>query len=107
LLSASNAGHGIASKLTDKLPATHRVLIIDPAPTAYWPIASLRAAVQPGWENKVYHTLEQEKLFPKGSRHLLLKHKVTSLEKGSVVIDGEFEGSSSIAFDVSAFYVSA
>lgn len=98
IIGASNAGHGIATKLSTQLPTTHRVILIDPAPSSFWPIASLRAAVVPGWESKVYHPLEQKNIFPEGSRHTLLRQSVVKLEPNAVVVSGEYEGSSIIPF---------
>jgi NADH dehydrogenase FAD-containing subunit len=101
IIGASTAGHIIASQLAPKLPATHRIVIIDPAPTSYWPIASLRAAVVPGFESKVYHRLEQKNFFPADSKNVLVRQRVVSVEPASIVLDGEFEGSSQVPFDVS------
>jgi hypothetical protein len=83
-----------------QLPSTHRIVIIVPAPTSYWPIASLRAAVVPGWESKVYHKLEQKNFFASGSKNVLVRQKVLKLEPSSVALDGEFEGSNVVPFDV-------
>jgi NADH dehydrogenase FAD-containing subunit len=101
IVGASNAGHTIAAGLGPKLPKTHRIVIIDPAPTSYWPISSLRAAVQPGWESKVYHKLEQKNLFPANSKNVLVRSKVSKLDASSVVLDQEFEGSNVVPFAVS------
>lgn len=101
IIGASTAGHIIASQLAPKLPASHRIVIVDPAPTSYWPIASLRAAVVPGFESKVYHKLEQKNFFPANSKNVLVRQRVVSVEPASIVLDGEFEGSSHVAFDVS------
>lgn len=101
IIGASTAGHIIASQLAPKLPASHRIVIIDPAPTSYWPIASLRAAVVPGFESKVYHRLEQKNFFPANSKNVLVRQRVVSVEPASIVLDGEFEGSSQVPFDVS------
>ncbi|KAG7530667.1 hypothetical protein FFLO_04893 [Filobasidium floriforme] len=107
IIGASTAGHIIASQLAPKLPASHRIVIIDPAPTSYWPIASLRAAVVPGFESKVYHKLEQKNFFPANSKNVLVRQRVVSVEPASIVLDGEFEGSSQVPFDALVFATGA
>jgi hypothetical protein len=100
---ASNAGHGLAKKLAQDttLIAEYRILLIDPASFAYWPIASLRAAVVPGWEKKCYKELKQEGIFAPGTKHQLIKAKVVKVAADHVVLDREFEGSTTVPFAVS------
>jgi hypothetical protein len=50
------------------IPAGYRLVGIDACEYAYWPIASLRASVVPGWEDKLIQTFD--KLLP--GPHLLL-----------------------------------
>lgn len=107
IIGASSAGHMTAAQLSPKLPSTHRIVIVDPAPTSYWPIASLRAAVVPGWESKVYHKLEQKNFFPDGSRNVLVRQKVVEVQPESIILEGEFEGSTVLPFDVSSLAVTA
>lgn len=107
IIGASNAGHGIASELSTKVPSSHRILLIDPASVSFWPVASLRAAVVPGWESKVYHKLDQKTVFPADSRHLLVRNKVVQVQSNEVVLDGEFEGSDRVPFDVLVFATGA
>ncbi|KAK0553402.1 hypothetical protein OC846_001324 [Tilletia horrida] len=58
IVGASSAGSTAARALSKKLPATHRVVLIDAAESAFWPISSLRAAVVSGWEDKTFVPLE-------------------------------------------------
>lgn len=87
--------------LAKKLPASHRILLIDPSPIAYWPIASLRASVVPGWESKVYHTIDEASIFKSGSASRVIRARVTSinLEGNYVTLSAPFEGSDRVSFD--------
>ncbi|GAA5874585.1 hypothetical protein JCM1840_002237 [Sporobolomyces johnsonii] len=95
------AGTSAIEALADSLPPSHRIVAIAPVP-GYWPIAALRAAVVPGWEDKPVAPLTN--IFPAGSRHVILEGtSVVELRKNSVVIDKAhpelgFEGSE-IKFD--------
>lgn len=80
IVRASNAGQLLVIALSPNLPSTNRILMIDPALTSYWSIASLRAAVVPGLESKVYHKLEQNILFVAGSKNVLVRRKVVKLQ---------------------------
>lgn len=46
-------GLGAAKTLAGQLPPTQRVVVIHESEFAYNPVASLRAATVPGWENKI------------------------------------------------------
>lgn len=105
IVAASTAGHTVAAKLNTNLPGNYRIVIIDPAPTSYWPIAGLRAAVVPGWEKRVYHKLEQTNVFPPNSQNTLVRQKVINLKPSSVVIEDEFEGFPEIPFVVSRDWI--
>ncbi|KAM0749231.1 FAD/NAD(P)-binding domain-containing protein [Meredithblackwellia eburnea MCA 4105] len=80
------AGVEAAKLLAAKLPPTHRVIAISDLSFAYNPIASLRAAVVPGWEDKI--TCPLDHIFPSGSRHLLLTdHRAVKLEANRVILE--------------------
>jgi flavin-dependent dehydrogenase len=51
------AGAPAAAELAKTLPKSHRVIGLSENDFAYYPIASLRAAVVPGWENKITGTI--------------------------------------------------
>ncbi|GAA5894441.1 hypothetical protein JCM6882_004823 [Rhodosporidiobolus microsporus] len=71
--------------LAPRLPETHRIVAVS-ATEAYWPIASLRAAVVPGWEEKVVAPVD--KVLPSGSRHVLLERtSVVELRVNSATLD--------------------
>ncbi|CEQ40677.1 SPOSA6832_02334, partial [Sporobolomyces salmonicolor] len=79
------AGTSAIEALANSLPSSHRIVAVAPVP-GYWPIAALRAAVVPGWEDKPIARLTN--IFPKGSRHVILEGtSVVELRKNSVVVD--------------------
>ncbi|KAL7410791.1 hypothetical protein BDY24DRAFT_398479 [Mrakia frigida] len=102
IVGASTAGATLARALENKLPSTHRIVLIDAQDFAFWPISGLRAAVVPGWEDKSFKSLAG--FFPASSRHVLLsKTKVVELGKGFLKVDvanSELGFSEEIAFDI-------
>ncbi|BGP57138.1 hypothetical protein JCM8202v2_004778 [Rhodotorula sphaerocarpa] len=83
-LAAADAVKG----LLNKLPNEYRIIAVT-ATEGYWPIASLRAAVVPGWEDKPVAAVDP--ILPP-SRHLLLKGAtVVELKEHSIVIDRPHE----------------
>jgi hypothetical protein len=106
-LTASSSGHQLTAALLKTLPSTHRILLIDRSPIAFWPPASLRAAVVPGWESKVYRQLTQETVFGRDDiDNKLIKATVLKVADGSVELDVEFEGSKTVPYDVSGHHLS-
>lgn len=113
---ASVAGHKLSNALMATLPTTHRIIVIDASDFAYWPVAGLRAAVQPGksrrpklgpqliisgWEKKLTIPISTEAFFPAESSHrVIAPNKVVELKKNSVVLEKPFEGSNELSFDV-------
>ncbi|KAL7416583.1 hypothetical protein BDY24DRAFT_412755 [Mrakia frigida] len=99
IVGASAAGAGLARALENKLPSTHRIVLIDANEFAFWPISALRAAVVPGWEEKSFKSLQG--FFPKGSRHVMLsKTRVVELGNGFVTVEEDGKRRE-IAFDIS------
>ncbi len=101
---ASASGHALAVKLQAALSAksSARILLIDPSPIAYWPPASLRASVVPGWEKKVYKQLSREVIFGKDEqKHELVRARVIKVGQTSVQLDREFEGRTEVPYAVS------
>lgn len=102
--SASAAGHTLANTLVPNLPPTHRILLVDATSFAYFPIAALRGAVVPGWENKITAPLTTESVFGEKSPHrVIAPNKVVELKKDSIVLEKEFEGQTEIPFFVRLF----
>lgn len=83
------------------VPGTHRILLIDAQAFSYFPIASLRAAVVPGWENKISGPLNTEAVFGKGSpHHVIAPNRVVELKQDAIVLEKEFEGKTEVPFFV-------
>lgn len=84
------------------LPKTHRILLIDERDYSYFPNASLRAAVVPGWEKRMIVRLTQDNIFPGGVHHrLIVPNRVLELRRDSVILEHPFEGSTEVSFFVS------
>lgn len=93
------AGHNLANSLYPTLPSTHRILLIDALDYGFFPIACLRAAVVPGWEDKVTVPLTTKTVFPSGTAHQVIAlNKVIELRENSVVLEKPFEGSTEVPF---------
>jgi hypothetical protein len=98
---ASCAGHTLANTLVPLLPPTHRIILIDASSYSYYPVAALRGAVVPGWEDKITVPLTTETVFGKSSPHqVVAPNKVVELKEGSLVLEKEFEGSTALPFFV-------
>ncbi|KAL0252747.1 hypothetical protein I308_102139 [Cryptococcus tetragattii IND107] len=99
IIGASVAGHNLANALYPTLPSTHRILLIDALDYSFFPIACLRAAVVPGWEDKVTVPLTTKTVFPSGTAHeVIAPNKVIELRENSVVLEKPFEGSTEVTF---------
>ncbi|BGP42274.1 hypothetical protein JCM10449v2_006279 [Rhodotorula kratochvilovae] len=74
-----------AQALAASLPKDYRLVAIAGS-EGYWPIAALRAAVVPGWEDKPVAPVDA--VFPASERSVLLKNtNVVELKEHSVVVD--------------------
>ncbi|OLL23009.1 Apoptosis-inducing factor A [Neolecta irregularis DAH-3] len=86
VVGGSSGGANVVKHLRKSLPAEYRIILIDKSPKAYWPIASLRAAVQEGWQEKLYTPFTQ--IFAKGEPHIVIADTtVMDLEHDWVTID--------------------
>ncbi|WVW82152.1 hypothetical protein I302_104158 [Kwoniella bestiolae CBS 10118] len=99
IVGASTAGHTLANDLVPILPEGYRILLIDALEYSYFPQASLRAAIVPGWEEKIVLPLKTSTCFPQGTNHrVIAPTRVTQLKKNSVVLEKPFEGSTEVPF---------
>ncbi|WVW82151.1 hypothetical protein I302_104157 [Kwoniella bestiolae CBS 10118] len=99
VIGASAAGHTLANELIPILPGGYRILLIDALEYSFWTIGALRAAVVPGWEEKIVLPLRTSTCFPHGSVHeVIAPNRVVELRKGSVVLERPFEGSVEVPF---------
>ncbi|EJU04612.1 FAD/NADP-binding domain-containing protein [Dacryopinax primogenitus] len=82
------SGFLAASCLQKRLPKEYRLILIDKQEDLFYPIASLRAAVIPGWEDCIHTPFDQ--VFGKGSQHISLPGtEVLELRERSVVVEKE------------------
>lgn len=104
IVGASSAGATLARALDKQLPKQYRIVLIDANQFAYYAIAGLRAAVVPGWEDKIFKPLQE--FFGSTTRHQIMTNtKVVKLNAQSVTIqtnEGSFS-QSEIPFEVSLF----
>ncbi|OCF55598.1 hypothetical protein L486_07082 [Kwoniella mangroviensis CBS 10435] len=99
IIGASGAGHALVNELITTLPGGYRILLIDALEYSFFPIAALRAAVVPGWEEKVVLPLKTSTVFPFGSIHkVIAPNKVIELKKDSIMLEKPFEGSTEVPF---------
>lgn len=94
VVGAASAGIVTAHSLAKSLPDTHRVVLIEANPVAYWSIGALRAAVQPGFEDKVIHDLTNNTVFGANTRHVVLAGtRVVDLLADGVVVNRDVTAS--------------
>lgn len=94
VVGAATAGVQLAHALAKSLPPTHRVVLIEANPVAYWSIGALRAAVQPGFEDQVLHDLSTQSIFGHGSRHTVLAStRVVDLKPDHVLVSRDVTAS--------------
>ncbi|WOO83712.1 Apoptosis-inducing factor A [Vanrija pseudolonga] len=103
VIGASVAGHSFVNALADKLPADHRILLVERNGFTVHLPAVVRALVVPGWESKnLTAEVTQASIFKNGSRHRVLSpNSVVELKKTSLVLEHPFEGSNEVTFVVS------
>ncbi|TXT08664.1 hypothetical protein VHUM_02792 [Vanrija humicola] len=100
VIGASVAGHSFVNALADKLPADHRILLVERNGFTVHLPSVVRALVVPGWESKnLTAEVTQASIFKSGSRHRVLSpNSVVELKKTSVVLEHPFEGSNEVTF---------
>ncbi|ODN84409.1 hypothetical protein L202_00364 [Cryptococcus amylolentus CBS 6039] len=99
IIGASIAGHSLVNDLYPYLSSEYRILLVDALDFAFWPIAAIRAATAPGWENKLTVPLTDDRVFPAGSQHrVIAPNKLVECKEASVVLEHPFEGSNEIPF---------
>lgn len=88
IVGAATAGLTAATQLAKTLPETHRVVLIEANPVAFWSISALRASVEPGYEKEIVKDVTSENVFGAGARHVALSStKVVDLKEDYVVVD--------------------
>ncbi|KAH8892831.1 FAD/NAD(P)-binding domain-containing protein [Thozetella sp. PMI_491] len=100
VVGGSYVGVATAKELANIVPATHRVLLIEPHSHFHHLFAFPRFAIVPNYEHKAF--IPYKGVFsesPDPSRHAVIKARVLSLEPTQLLLDREWEGSSKISFD--------
>ncbi|CAN8101561.1 unnamed protein product [Discula destructiva] len=100
VVGGSYVGVNTAKQLADVLPATHRVLLIDPHSHFNHLFAFPRFAVLPDYEHKAF--IPYTGVFaecPNKDHHNVVHAKVSSLKAKEVILDREWQGSKQIPFE--------
>ncbi|TKY87382.1 hypothetical protein EX895_004059 [Sporisorium graminicola] len=89
VVGAASGGLSVVQSLSKLLPASHRIVLIEANPVAFWSIAALRAAVLPGFEPQVVHDLSTSSIFgANNTRHVVLAGtRVVDLQEDHIVVD--------------------
>ncbi|PWY98572.1 FAD/NAD(P)-binding domain-containing protein [Testicularia cyperi] len=98
VVGAATAGLTAAAELAKSLPETHRVILLEANPAAFWTIAALRASVQPGYEKEIVRDVNTKNVFGDNTRHIALNStRVIDIKEDHVVVDrdvsSEIQGS--------------
>ncbi|ORY66179.1 uncharacterized protein BCR38DRAFT_483830 [Pseudomassariella vexata] len=100
VVGGSYVGSSAAKELANLLPATHRVVLIDPHSHFHHLFAFPRFAILPGYEHKAF--IPYSGVFaatPDPSRHTVIQAKVMSLQPKQLTLDREWQGSKILPFD--------
>ncbi|EST07913.1 Pyridine nucleotide-disulfide oxidoreductase, FAD/NAD(P)-binding domain protein [Kalmanozyma brasiliensis GHG001] len=93
VIGAATAGITVVQTLAKSLPPTHRIVLIEANPVAYWSIGALRASVAPGFETKVVHDLNGKTVFGAETRHVVLAGtRVVDLHPEYVIVSRDVSG---------------
>ncbi|POS81009.1 oxidoreductase [Diaporthe helianthi] len=100
VIGGSYVGINAAKELANVLPATHRVLLIDPHSHFNHLFAFPRFAILPDYEHKAF--IPYSGLFtasPNKDLHAFVQAKVISLKSKELTLDREWQGSRQLSFD--------
>ncbi|KAF3764201.1 hypothetical protein M406DRAFT_98575 [Cryphonectria parasitica EP155] len=100
VVGGSYTGVNTAKELANVLPATHRVLLIDPHSHFHHLFAFPRFAILPGHEHKAF--IPYSGAFaevPNKEQHARIQAKVVSLKPKELTLDREWQGSKQLPFD--------
>ncbi|KAJ3569691.1 hypothetical protein NPX13_g5998 [Xylaria arbuscula] len=100
VVGGSYVGVATTQGLANLLPATHRVLLIEPHSHFHHLFAFPRFAIVPTYEHKAFipysGTFSES---PSPERHHVVRAKVSELHKDRVVLDREWQGLREIPYD--------
>ncbi|KAK3904708.1 apoptosis-inducing factor A [Staphylotrichum tortipilum] len=100
VVGGSYVGMNTAKELANLLPATHRVLLVEPHSHFHHLFAFPRFAISPGHEHKAF--IPFTSVFsgaPSPSRHLVARARAVALHPHSLTLDREWQGSRTLPFD--------
>ncbi|KAK4152215.1 apoptosis-inducing factor A [Chaetomidium leptoderma] len=100
VVGGSFVGINTAKELANILPATHRVLLVEPHSHFHHLFAFPRFAISSGHEHKAFIPLSA--VFadsPGAPRHQVVRARAVSLQPHSLTLDREWQGSRTIPFD--------
>ncbi|TIC89998.1 Apoptosis-inducing factor-like protein A [Colletotrichum higginsianum] len=100
ILGGSYVGLAAAKELAAALPASHRILLVEPHSHFHHLFVFPRFSVVPKYEHKAF--IPYTAAFgasPDASRHQVIQARAESLHRGRVVLDRPWQGSAEIVFD--------
>ncbi|KAI1851390.1 hypothetical protein JX265_000376 [Neoarthrinium moseri] len=100
VVGGSYVGLATTKELASILPATHRILLIEPHSHFHHLFAFPRFAVLPSYEHKAF--IPYTAAFapaPPSAQHAVVQAKVESLQPGRVILDREWQGSKEIPYE--------
>ncbi|KAK1574082.1 uncharacterized protein LY79DRAFT_640394 [Colletotrichum navitas] len=100
VLGGSYVGLGAVKELAASLPASHRILLVEPHSHFHHLFAFPRFSVLPNHEHKAF--IPYTAIFARSSdpsRHQVIHARAHSLHHNSVVLDRDWQGSTEIPFD--------
>ncbi|WOO85719.1 Fe-regulated protein 8 [Vanrija pseudolonga] len=102
VVGASYVGINAAQQLAAVLPATYRVVLVEPHSHFHHLFAFPRFAIVPTHEHKAFVPFTgvfNQDTIPNKDQHKVVQARVVALEPGRAVLDREWEGSREIPFD--------
>ncbi|KAI3327350.1 FAD/NAD(P)-binding domain-containing protein [Xylariaceae sp. AK1471] len=100
VVGGSYVGAATTQGLANLLPATHRILLIEPHSHFHHLFAFPRFAILPTYEHKAF--IPYTNIFaaaPNPSRHDVVRARVSALHPGRVVLDRDWQGVREIPYD--------
>ncbi|KAK5376330.1 hypothetical protein LTS13_005128 [Exophiala xenobiotica] len=100
VVGGSYVGRATAQELAKVVPASHRVLLIEPHSHFHHLFTFPRFAVVPGHEHKAF--VPYTGIFssvPRSASHAVIQARVLSLQPHELKLDREWEGSNQVPFD--------
>ncbi|KAF2160240.1 hypothetical protein M409DRAFT_60153 [Zasmidium cellare ATCC 36951] len=97
VVGGSYVGLGTARELMKIVPASHRVLLVEPHSHFNHIFTFPRFAILPGHEQKAF--VPYTAVFNSSTRHALITARATSVHKDHISISAPFEGTQNLSYD--------